>query len=244
MFGGYDRITPPITKNLLIINALFFIATFVFQEVNICDLTIELGAFYPGSNNFKPWQIITHMFMHGGFGHIFFNMFGLWMFGSTVEKTIGAKNYLLLYFFAGLGSFLLYNLYHYYDAESLIHVLNLNSNDVKELQNLPPYVHFESNELLSVLSQIYTIPMVGASGALYGLLVAFGVLYPNAELMLLFFPVPVKAKYFIPGLIILALIQQKANIEGDNIAHLAHLGGALFGFIFIRKWKQNRFRVN
>lgn len=261
MIGGYNRSIPPVTKNLLIINVLFFIATFAFQQTNIIDLTIQLGAFFPESVNFKPWQIITHMFMHGGLGHIFFNMFALWMFGSTVEQAIGPKKYLFLYFFAGLGAYSLYTLYNYFDVITLKEQLTaigltdfsyLNHLELDAHQNFRTQIEnfkypASTNEMLSLSSELgvkYFIPMVGASGALYGVLVAFGMLYPNAQLMLLFPPIPMKAKYFIPILILIELFQQYQNNPQDNVAHLAHLGGALFGFIFIRKWKKNRFRVN
>ncbi|MFV0531030.1 MAG: rhomboid family intramembrane serine protease [Flavobacteriales bacterium] len=244
MIGGYGRGVLPATKNLLIINLLFFLATYAFEYSSIADLTIELGAFYPDSDYFKPWQIITHMFMHGGLAHIFFNMFALWMFGSSVEQAVGTKKFLFLYFFSGLGAYFLYNLFHFYEAQEIIRQLPINDITLNDIKSLPVGNVYSQNKDLLTLSSIYTVPMVGASGALYGILVAFGVLYPNAQLMLLFPPIPMKAKYFIPILILIELFQQYQNNPQDNVAHLAHLGGALFGFIFIRKWKQNRFRVN
>ncbi len=244
MIGGFNKTIPPVTKNLVIINVLFFIATMVFEYQNIANLSIELGAFYPDSNYFKPWQIITHMFMHGGVSHIFFNMFGLWMFGSTVEEAIGSKKYLILYFFSGLGAYFLYNIFHYFQVQEIIQSLPIGGVTLDKIRNLPIGNVYTNNEELLTLSSIYTTPMVGASGALYGALVAFGVLYPNAQLMLLFPPIPMKAKYFIPILIIIELFQHYQNNPQDNVAHLAHLGGALFGYLFIRKWKQNRFKVN
>lgn len=184
MIGGYNRSIPPVTKNLIIINVLFFIATYAFEYSNLTSLTIDLGAFYPDSNYFRPWQIITHMFMHGGIGHIFFNMFALWMFGSTVEQAIGTKKYLLLYFFAGLGAYFLYNLFHFYQAQEIIQQLPIGGVTLNDIKSLPVGNGYTQNESLLTLSSIYTTPMVGASGALYGILVAFGVLYPNAQLML------------------------------------------------------------
>ncbi len=243
MIGGYDRSIPAVTKNLLIINVLFFIATFAFEYSNTANLALELSAFYPDSAYFKPWQVLTHMFMHGGIGHIFFNMFALWMFGSTVEQTIGAKKYLFLYFFAGLGAYILYNVYHFYQAQEIIQQLPIGGVTLDDIKALDAGKVFTQNDDLLTLSAIYSVPMVGASGAIYGVLVAFGMLYPEARLMLLFPPIPLKAKYFIPILILIELFQQYQNNPQDNVAHLAHLGGALFGFIFIRKWKKDRYRV-
>lgn len=243
MIGGYNRSIPIATKNLLIINVLFFIATYAFESSNVANLGLELSAFYPDSTYFKPWQILTHMFMHGGIAHIFFNMFALWMFGSTVEQTIGTKKYLFLYFFAGLGAYTLYNVYHFFQAQEIIEQLPIGGVTLNDIKALDVGNVFTQNENLFTLSSIYSIPMVGASGAIYGVLVAFGMLYPEARLMLLFPPIPVKAKYFIPILILIELLQQYQNNPQDNVAHLAHLGGALFGFIFIRKWRKNRYRV-
>lgn len=241
---GYNRRIPSATKNLLIINILFFFSTYAFASSNLTDLTVLLGGFYPDSTYFRPWQIITHMFMHGSIVHILFNMFALWMFGAAVENTIGTNKYLCLYFFAGLGAYICYNLFHYFEAQSIISQLPIGGITLKDIKKVPVGKVYTGSENLLKLSAIYTTPMVGASGALYGVLVAFGILYPNAELMLLFPPIPLKAKYFIPIIIFLELYQQYSNNQQDNVAHLAHLGGAVFGFIFIRAWKKNRFRVN
>lgn len=236
---------PAVTKNLLIINGLFFLATLVFEARGI-DLVGYLGAFYPESVNFKIWQVISHMFMHGGFAHIFFNMFALWMFGSTVEMTLGAKRFLILYFVAGLGGFILFNLANYFQVEQLKPIVESQGYNIADFKNALYGKDFSrglTQEALDLL-RFYVVPMVGASGAIYGVLVAFGVLFPDAKLMLIFFPVPVKAKYFIPGMIILELVMDLSNTPGDNIAHFAHLGGALFGFLMVRHWKKNRFRYN
>lgn len=237
---------PPITKNLLIINGLFFLAKFIFAERGM-DLGSILGAFYPESVNFKGWQIVTHMFMHGNFTHILFNMFALWMFGSTVEQTIGQKKFLILYFVAGLGSFILFNFTNYLQVESLKEVVAASGVNVPELikslkissdgmYNVPTSGDVEkTKELMSY----YVTPMVGASGAIYGLLVGFAVLYPNAKLALLFFPVPVAAKYFIPVMIVLEFYLAIQNYAWNPIAHFAHIGGAIIGFLLVRHWKKN-----
>ncbi|WP_313375448.1 rhomboid family intramembrane serine protease [Chishuiella sp.] len=245
---------PPITKNLIIINVLFYLASIVFSVKGI-DLSVFLGAFYPESPNFKFWQILTHMFMHASFpeiSHILFNMFALWMFGSVVEYTFGPKRFLTLYFLAGLAGFLLFNLTNYFQVEQLKEIVHSQGISVQELYNysklnfqgvlynLPE--NFRSSEQGIELINAYRTPMVGASGAIYGLLLAFAVLYPDEKLMLIFFPVPIKAKYFIPLMVLAEFYMGYKNI--GNIAHFAHLGGGIVGFILARYWKKNLYRRN
>lgn len=243
---------PNVTKNLLIINGLFFLATIVFGERGI-DLGNILGAFYPESPNFQSWQIITHMFMHAPYpyiSHILFNMFALWMFGSTVENTLGPKKFLILYFAAGLGSFALFNFTNYLQIEQLKTVVEGMGVDVQAMiQSLKVNNSFNNSfslpnqsEEVKQLARYYINNMVGASGAIYGILIAFGVLYPNAKLALLFFPVPVKAKYFIPALIAIEFYMGLQNYSWNPIAHFAHIGGALIGFLIVRHWKKNLHR--
>lgn len=245
----FNQPVPTITKNLLIINVLFFLAAIVFAQRGI-DLSHILGAFYPESVNFKPWQIITHMFMHAPFpnlSHILFNMFALWMFGSTVENTIGPKRFLILYFAAGLGSFVLYNFTNYLQVEQLKTVVEAMGVDVhamiQSLKLSPAFGYsFElpsAAEQVKELAAYYVTPMVGASGAIYGVLVAFGVLYPNAKLALIFLPIPIKAKYFIPAIILIEFYMGIQNYAWNPIAHFAHIGGAIIGFILVRSWKKN-----
>lgn len=239
------------TKNLLIINGLFYLATIIFESKGI-DLRVILGAFYPGSPNFHVWQLITHMFMHGDFTHILFNMFALYMFGSAVENTIGSKEFIKLYLLAGLGGFALYNLINYYDVLTIIghlKTLGIDPQQVYDLSLLASDRTLVSGQYVNQVDAIrlrdaYITPMVGASGAIYGLLIAFAVLYPEAKLALIFFPVGVKAKYFIPAIIALELFLGFKNYEWNNIAHFAHLGGALIGFLLIRQWKKNLYRRN
>lgn len=248
----FNQPIPAVTKNLLIINGLFFLATIVFATRGI-DLGSILGAFYPDSVNFQPWQIITHMFMHAPFpniSHILFNMFALWMFGSTVEHTLGSKKFLILYFAAGLGSFVLFNFTNYLQIEQLKPVVTAAGVNVPEfIQSLSyntsgSYLLPGSTDMESVkeLARYYVTPMVGASGAIYGILVAFGVLYPNAKLALIFLPIPVKAKYFIPALIGLEFFMAVQDYAWNPIAHFAHIGGAIIGFILVRSWKKKLHR--
>ena len=241
----------PITKNLIIINVLFFLATFVFSTKGV-DLSVILGAFYPESPNFKPWQLLTHMFMHADFSHILFNMFALWMFGSVVEQTFGPKKFLILYFLAGFGGFILFNLVNYFQIKGLedtIQNQGIPFSDIYQysklnlsgvLSNVPE--DFRSTKEAINLINDFRTPMVGASGAIYGLLLAFAVLYPNEKLMLIFFPVPIKAKYFIPIMVLIEFYMGYKNV--GNVAHFAHLGGGLIGFLLARSWKKNLYRWN
>ena len=248
----FNQPIPPITKNLLIINGLFFLASMVFGSRGI-DLGSILGAFYPESVNFRGWQIITHMFMHAPFpnlAHILFNMFALWMFGSSEEVTLGPKKFLILYFVAGLGSFVLFNFTNYLQIEQLKEVVAASGVNVPELikslqltgDGSYAVPHSTDMESTKELMRYYVTPMVGASGAIYGLLVGFAVLYPNAKLALLFFPVPVAAKYFIPVMIALEFYLAIQNYAWNPIAHFAHIGGAIIGFLLVRAWKKNLHR--
>lgn len=238
----FNQPIPPVTKNLLIINGLFFLATYVFAQSGT-DLVNVLAAYYPGSANFRPWQILTHMFMHADISHIAFNMFALWMFGSTVETTLGAKKFIILYFAAGLGAFALFNLVNFIQIEQLKSALVTAGIDpVSVLESFKINSSGVSNTTILQAKELvnyYTTPMVGASGAIYGVLVAFGVLYPDAKLALLFFPVPVKAKYFIPVLIAIEFFLGLENYAWNPVAHFAHIGGAVIGFILVWGWKKN-----
>lgn len=196
----------PVVKNLLIINVIFFLATQLFGSV-----MSNLVLYYPFSPFFKIWQPVTYMFMHAGFSHILFNMFGLITFGSTLESYMGSKRFLNFYLVCGLGAAL---------VQSAV----------------------QGYMLYSTTGTVYTtleLGSLGASGSVTGLLVAFAMLFPNVELMMLFFPVPIKAKYFIPGMLLLELYTGINPTPGDNVGHFAHLGGALFGFILVKIWRSN-----
>ncbi|MXV37596.1 rhomboid family intramembrane serine protease [Flavobacteriaceae bacterium Ap0902] len=225
---------PQITKNLLILNTLFFAAKYLLM--GSMNLDVLLGAFFPLSDNFKSYQIISHMFMHANFTHFLFNMFALWMFGSTVERALGEKKYLILYFAAGLGAFALFNITNYIEAKTLIDSYELTGQQIADLRTLEPGMGYDN---MMDLRMIYSTPMMGASGAIFGVLAAFGVMFPNAILMLIFPPIPMKAKYFIPIYIAIELYLAVQANPGDNVAHYAHLGGALIGFILVKIWKNN-----
>ncbi|MFI5451978.1 rhomboid family intramembrane serine protease [Pedobacter sp. UC225_61] len=228
---------PPVVKNLLIINVIFFVATWVFKQQGI-DLAEILGAHYFDSPKFGIWQPITYMFMHADITHIFFNMFGLFMFGGILESRWGAKRFINFYLITGLGALALqwgvqaFELYQV--TGSVINHGNLPL-DLLAMDRYNPQLFSEANSVK--IASIYFGTMVGASGAVFGIMTAFAMLYPNVELYLMFIPVPVKAKYFIPIYIVIELFLGVARIQGDSVAHFAHLGGALIGFILVKLWK-------
>ncbi|WP_183866294.1 rhomboid family intramembrane serine protease [Pedobacter cryoconitis] len=230
---------PPVVKNLLIINVLFFAAKYVFESKGI-DLGYYLGAFYFDSPLFKIWQPITYMFMHGNFTHILFNMFALFSFGSVLEARWGTKRFINFYLITGLGALALqwgvqaFEIYQM--TGSPVNPGAVTIDIVKGMASLN--LRGLSPEQGQTFLSIYSGPMVGASGAIFGLLVAFGMLYPNAELYIMFIPVPVKAKYIIPVYILIELSLGVASVQGDSVAHYAHLGGALLGFILVKLWKE------
>ncbi|MFV7236832.1 MULTISPECIES: rhomboid family intramembrane serine protease [Flavobacterium] len=237
-------------KQLIIINILFFVGTLALGD----PAYKMLSMYFPENPNFQVWQPISHMFMHGGFMHIFFNMFALYSFGSALESIWGSKKFLFFYISCGLGAALLHtgiNYYYFQDGVNILieqgfskteilAVLNGKGNDqIVPLLNSPSFQNFVS---------AYFGTVVGASGAIYGVIVAFAFMFPNAELALMFIPVPIKAKYFVPGLVLvdlyLGVSGQSIFGGGGGIAHFAHVGGALFGFIIMWYWKKNQFNKN
>lgn len=202
---------PTVTKNLLAINILMFIATLINENFMVANFAM----FYPASPFFKPWQILTHMFMHGGFWHIFFNMYSLLMFGSILERSLGPKKFLIFYFVTGLGAVALHTGVEWMQARVFI-----------------------ANGAVNAYQALLMTPTLGASGAIYGVLIGFAMLYPQAQLMLIFPPIPVKAKWLV---VIFAVIELFSGINGiqDGVAHFAHLGGMLFGWLLIRWWRKN-----
>lgn len=208
--GGFLSTIPSVTKNIIIINVIMFLATLVNEDFMIRTFAM----FFPASPLFKWWQPVTHMFMHGGFWHIFFNMYTLLMFGTMVERTIGTKKFLTFYFITGLGAVALHSGVQWIQAQ---HFLSAGAE-------------------LSYWSILRT-PTVGASGAIYGVLIGFAMLYPDAPLTLIFPPITLKAKWFV---IIFAVIELATGVRGvtDGVAHFAHLGGMLFGFLLLRWWRR------
>lgn len=240
--NGYGRgfsALPPVVKNLIIINILMLVITWTAQSVLGYDLTSVLGLYFPKSEMFRPFQILTHMFMHAGIWHLFFNMFALYMFGGILENVWGPKRFFIYYMVCGLGAALVH--------ESVIaiqyyKVINTISPDQLQLVLADgAAVLNEGKQYADVtmknLQMIMNVPTVGASGAIFGVLLAFGVLFPNTQLMLLFPPIPIKAKYFVLGYGAIELYMAVTQ-PGSNIAHAAHLGGMLFGYILIRYWRK------
>ncbi|WAC03294.1 rhomboid family intramembrane serine protease [Lacinutrix neustonica] len=232
-------------KHLLILNVILFVGTLIGSN----DFLYKwLALYFPANDLFKPWQIVSHMFMHGGFMHLLFNMFALWMFGSAVEQSLGAKRFLILYFAAGLGAVLFQLGYHYFNYSHLLSELQasgISFDRIMDIMNTGQW-NFQTNPLqeeqINSVYQTYNASMVGASGCIMGILVAFGMLNPNAELMLIFLPIPIKAKYFIPGIILLDVISAltgQSFFSPSNTAYMAHVGGAFVGFVIMYFWKKN-----
>jgi membrane associated rhomboid family serine protease len=235
----------PLVKSIIIINVVLFILSFLVFP----NLLYYLAAYYPLSESFKIWQIITHMFVHGGWMHLLFNMFTLLSFGPVLEKVLGERKFITFYLICGLGSFAIYNVWNFFliqQAAQALTDININPAEIfanADFFNFNAEYYRSLNNEQKHLFGLLTTPMLGASGAIFGVVTAFALLFPNAELMFMFIPVPVKAKYLLPIIIAGSLFLGFRQFEGDNIAHFAHLGGALIGFLWIRDWKskQNRF---
>ncbi len=245
MFNSLNNL-PNVTKNLLIINVLFFIVTFVFKMQGT-DLISILGAHYITSPLFQPYQVATHFFMHSqeSIFHLVFNMFGLVMFGSILEKVWGPKKFLFFYMSCAIGAFIFYNFVGAYELwnskNQLIH-LGYSMEELIAFLSEPNNLLVRNQTDIPILQLFYekNIPMVGASGAIFGIMAGFAFLFPNTELQILFFPMPIKAKYLIGVYFLIELYSSFQQIQGDNVAHLAHVGGAVIGFIFVFIWNRNR----
>ncbi|MPS72516.1 MAG: rhomboid family intramembrane serine protease [Chryseobacterium sp.] len=240
----------PVTRNIIILNVIFFAVTYLLPNLNLDSL---LAGYFPLSPNFQSWQIITHMFMHGSVMHIAFNMLTLYSFGPVLEQVLGQKKFIILYFASGLGGFLLYNLWNYYEVSQLTSFLSSNNFDIHEIYKYANFnytgerpINSNNPEVIDAAKKLFLIlstPMVGASGAIFGVIAAFSTLFPDAKLMFMFIPFPIKAKYLTPVIIVISLFLGFGQFSGDNIAHFAHLGGALIGFLYIWNWKKYRDRI-
>ena len=247
----------PIVKYIIIVNVVLWLATILFFNANILDLNDILAFHYPGSPLYQPWQFLTHMFMHASIGgggiviyHILFNMLGVWMFGSPLETLWGRNKFIFFYISSGLGAVLVQLAFYYFEFQSGMEIMlgsGFSSSDVYEImvRNIDQ-INGLSPELIANaknMQSIYLGSMLGASGALYGILVAFAFTYPNAELMMIFLPIPIKAKYFVPLLFLGDLFFGFSN-SSSGVAHFAHVGGAITGFIMMWYWKKNQFNNN
>ena len=234
---GFQSI-PPVVKNLIIINALMLFITFVLEQRGI-ELTNILGLHYIQSPEFRPYQLVTHLFMHGGIWHLVFNMFSLWMFGRVLESVWGPKRFFIFYFVTGLGAAALHTFVNFVEFQYVAGKMLPETVQMVMSQGLDILNQGKNyaDPLAGKLNLILNTPTVGASGAVFGILLGFGMLFPNTELMLLFPPIPIKAKYFVLGYGAIELFSGITN-TGSNIAHFAHLGGMLFGFILIKYWNK------
>ena len=226
-------------KHLIIINVILFVAPQLLR----LDFTNMLALHFPANEHFGLWQYISHMFMHASVSHILFNMYGLWAFGTPLEQMWGRKKFLFFYFSAGLGAGLIYTLVNYYQFNAALDTLmssGISQNEILELMN-PTKMY--QNEDLQTMNQLYNTPAIGASGAVYGVLAAFGLYFKDAKLALIFLPIPIAAKYFIPVMILGDLFFGMTKYSVGNIAHFAHIGGALIGFIIAYSWKRNQFKT-
>ena len=236
-----------IVKHLIIINVIFFIASTVLG-----DFMYDLFAMhYPKNPDFILWQPLTHMFMHGDTTHILFNMFGLWMFGGTLAQMWGSNKFLFFYLSTGLGAAALQLGINYFQISTVGGQLveaGYSATALTETLQSGQYNTTWSNVIsqaeLSQLLTSFNMSMVGASGALYGILVAFAFLFPNTELMIIFLPIPIKAKYFVPILLASDLFFGFSSYSLGPIAHFAHLGGAVTGYIMMWYWKKQQFNNN
>lgn len=233
-------------KHLIIINVLMFIGTMTIGNGELFYKWFAL--YFPKNDLFEPWQILTHMFMHGGLTHILFNMFALWMFGTAVEQVFGAKKFIAFYLISGLGAALIMISFYYFKylpSEGNLLESGMSLNEIHHIlstNQVSESVSAAQRVDLQKMFNIYNSSMVGASGAIMGVLVAFGMLFPESKLMLIFLPIPIKAKYFIPGIIALDLfsaISGQSIFSPSNTAFAAHVGGALTGFILMWLWKKN-----
>ena len=241
------RSLPDIVKQLIIINVLFFLGSMSLGNTAY-DL---LALHYPQNPKFAPWQVVTHMFMHGSINHILFNMFGLWMFGGTLAQMWGRNKFLFFYLSTGLGAAALQLGINYFQISTVVEQLveaGYSATALTETLQSGQYNTAWSNVIsqteLSQLLTSFNMSMVGASGALYGILVAFAFLFPNTELMIIFLPIPIKAKYFVPILLASDLFFGFSSYSLGPIAHFAHLGGAVTGFIMMWYWKKQQFSNN
>ena len=217
---------PPVTKNLIIINLLFWLASLVLPKVGV-NLVQILGLHFPGATDFRIYQIISYMFMHDthSFTHVFFNMFAVYMFGRVLENVWGPKRFLIFYMVTGIGAGLIQELVWFIELRDVV----LGTHDM---------INVGGVQIMAKRDFLNLFVTIGASGAVFGILLAFGMLFPNVPLYIMFIPVPIKAKYFVIGYGLIELFMGVASFQGDSVAHFAHLGGMLFGYFLIRYWKK------
>jgi membrane associated rhomboid family serine protease len=224
---------PVVTKNIIIINLILFIGTFLLQNARGINLTDYLGLHYHLASDFKPHQFITYIFMHGNIGHIFFNMFGVYIFGQVLEQVWGPKRYLVFYLLTGLGAALTQYVIMHFEIREVLDMVNQEINS--------PYTSVQEKTYLinQKFEYLNRHVIIGASGSLFGLLGGFGMLFPNRYLYLYFF-FPIKAKWLVIGYGVLEIVSGLRSNPGDNVAHFAHIGGLVVGVILVLIWRKNR----
>lgn len=236
---------------LIVACVIFFVITYMVPDMQVF-MRETFALFFPKQENFRIWQFVSNIFMHGGFAHIFFNMYALWAFGSPLEQMWGKSKFLLFFFLSGIGAAVIYTLVNYFQFNNLYNELVSAGADPDDINGFLQTGQYNlsamsglSEEKLRDFYQLFNTPVVGASGAIYGVLVAFGMLFPNAKLFLIFLPVPIAAKYFIPVLIGLDLFSGVTgfSIFGGGIAHFGHVGGAIIGLLLMLYWRNKAPRV-
>jgi membrane associated rhomboid family serine protease len=229
---------PQVTKNILILNVLFFLATLVFESKGIY-LIESLGAHYINSPRFEPYQIITHFFMHAGIWHLFMNMYLFVILGSYLERLWGEKRFFIFYVASAMGAFVLYNSIGMYELMQVKKQIISLGYDLSEINKyvLLNQIPVRDTNLFSHYADMVNTPMVGASGAVFGIMAAFAILFPNTEFMI-YFAIPVKAKFLVGGYFLWELYNSIYVTPGDNVAHLAHVGGAIVGAAIILYWRK------
>ncbi|HNR55988.1 MAG TPA: rhomboid family intramembrane serine protease [Flavobacteriales bacterium] len=231
---------PVVVKNLLIINGIVFLLKLTgLGNFGGTDMDTLFGLHFFASPLFKPWQLITHMFMHGGFAHLALNMLGLFMLAPPLEYKWGSQRFLSFYLITGIGAALFYSGVHAIEYGQLVQSISADQLAILKQNGAELWAQRQNyvDPTLGRINEILNIPMVGASGAIYGVLLAFGMTFPNVELIMFPLPIPIKAKYFVLILGGLSLFNSLDTNPGDNIAHLAHLGGMVVGFILVKLWK-------
>lgn len=251
----FPKLTP-VNKYIIIACVIVYIISNIYTP-----LYNVLSAFYPFSPNFRSWQIITHMFMHAPFNdpygvgimHILFNMLTLWSFGPVLEQILGSKRFFILYFVSGIGAYLLFNVWNFVEIQNLTNQLEALNINVAEIYHKADFnytgtdhkLYANTQEGLELSKQLFIdlqSPMLGASGAIFGVVAAFATLFPNAKLIFMFIPFPIKAKYLLPIIIVISLYLQFSGNAG-GIAHLAHIGGAIVGFLLALYWKKDHLQI-
>lgn len=240
--SGFSGLTP-VVKNLLLLNVAMFVIDIVLRSTSGFNVAHLLGLHYIAAGDFKPVQLVSYMFLHGDIGHLFFNMFALWMFGTFIEQFWGAKRFFIFYMVCGIGAGLVQILVAYIRIQNLAGELpsEQSTEILQMLYKEGGQVLMQGKNyvqpLLGQLNVIINSTTIGASGAIFGLLMAFGMLFPNAYLYI-FFAIPIQAKYFVILYGAIELFAGMRNSAGDNVAHFAHLGGMIFAFILIMWWRK------